>query len=138
MRTSRNEKSATALEIEAFPKWQGHIVDPAYIPKQYREQRDRYLEQLSSWILGHGRGTWCPGFLADAVKRERRRLELETFPRLEELSPNPLELAATTPGYAEYVKAIGEWCRTHRRREAFWPTWLPEFIQVMRKRQEAA
>ena len=126
----------SATILKSMPAWNGHVIDPRYIPKNLHADRDSYVGRLSKWLLEneHLRSEW-PVWVPEFVKAERQRLAEIAFPQLGENggSPNPLEVPPDHPDLPAYRAAVNRWCADFLAFEAFWPHWVPAYAAAARE-----
>lgn len=68
--------------LASFPRWDGHVVNPDFIPKHKHRERDAYVARIGEWCRAnkHRRsewGTWLIDWAAAEAERVRRAREAE-------------------------------------------------------------
>lgn len=80
MAEQSNVRAVAPDLLQTFPRWNGHVVDPQYIPKHARQERDAYVKRLGEWCRANRDRerdwpVWLRPFVNAEAERVRRARE---------------------------------------------------------------
>jgi poly(3-hydroxyalkanoate) synthetase len=66
--------------LGSFPRWEGHVVNPDFIPKHKSRERDAYVARIGEWCRANRArradwGTWLIDWAAAEAERVCRARE---------------------------------------------------------------